>query len=166
MGHQITAAILRGACDEAAVRRYELEPISLAQGLTMIPVDIHMLEFWGVRTGNREQHACPVDAIVFPTDDVLFDIMEALHPDPLFAIIQTDYFGGAGSQVAAVYRGRATVMPATYGAINAALRHLGVVARPGQDEFDTVGLGRHRSFPSLDDRDWDEAYARHGLERP
>jgi hypothetical protein len=50
--------------------------------------------------------------------------------------------------------------------INAALRHLGVVAAPGLDEFDTVGLGNHRSFHVLDDRDWDEEYAKLGLERP
>lgn len=57
-------------------------------------------------------------------------------------------------------------MPSCFGGIDAALRHLGVVAAPGLDEFDTVGLGRHRSFPALDDRDWDEEYAKVGLERP
>jgi len=92
--------------------------------------------------------------------------VEVLTDEPIFAVIHTEYFGGMGSQVAAVHRGRSPVMPPTEGGINAALRHLGVVAEAGLDEFDTVSLGRYRSFPELDDVDWDEEYARLGLEQP
>ncbi len=72
------------------------------------------------------------------------------------AYIETDYFGRAGYQSAALWRDGALVMAlATEGEagdrcpeespINRALRGLGVVAGDGRDEFLTVGLGGYRS---------------------
>ncbi|HEY0737835.1 MAG TPA: hypothetical protein VGD69_23150 [Herpetosiphonaceae bacterium] len=66
--------------------------------------------------------------------------------EPVFAIILTDYFGGAGEQWAQVYRGSKVVNPQIR-TINQALAQLGVVTSPGMDEFDTVGLGNYRSQP-------------------
>ena len=82
-----------------------------------------------------------------------------LTENPLFAVIETDYFGGRGSQAAAVYRGADEVMAPEWtaigeagdskGPINKALRLLGVVATGGRDEFETVGLDNHRNFSDL-----------------
>jgi len=76
-----------------------------------------------------------------------------------FAYIETDYFGGVGSQAAAIFSGRlpATLLadedakapPRPESPINSALRSLGVRAAPGQDEFDTVGIGRFRDLKAL-----------------
>jgi hypothetical protein len=80
--------------------------------------------------------------------------MKAIAPERLFAIIETDYFGGLGDQAAAVYRGDSEVMVPMSGAsgpINEALRVLGVRRAVGMDEFDTVGLGRFRDFDDLID---------------
>ncbi|WP_431113075.1 IS3 family transposase [Variovorax paradoxus] len=61
---------------------------------------------------------------------------------------ETDYFGGRGSQGAALFRhGEITFGPAasTFGPINDALELLGVcVATPAVDAFQYVGLDRHR----------------------
>ena len=61
---------------------------------------------------------------------------------------ETDYFGGAGCQGAAVFRSGATVFgpkSAEHGPINEALSLLGVrCVAPAHDEFETVGLHRHR----------------------
>ena len=75
-----------------------------------------------------------------------------------YALIETDYFGGNGDQVAAVYRkGHDSPLIAServkHGAINNALRAIGVRARKGADEFDTLGLGRYRNF-----EDWFARY--------
>ncbi|NLR76200.1 hypothetical protein [Leeia aquatica] len=40
--------------------------------------------------------------------------------------------------------------------ISLALRHLGIVAKPGLDEFDSVGLGLHRSNEA-----WADEYSKH-----
>jgi hypothetical protein len=74
-------------------------------------------------------------------------IASASHHGPV-AYVETDYFGGAGGQAAAVWRGGTIWMERRSdgsGPINEALRLLGVRPTPGEDEFDTLGLGRHRS---------------------
>jgi hypothetical protein len=78
------------------------------------------------------------------------------------AYVETDYFGGDGWQAAVawvdgrvvfgptrttdLYEGRRLVpTPLLGGAINQAVRHLGVDRGAVRDEFDALGLGRHRS---------------------
>jgi hypothetical protein len=77
------------------------------------------------------------------------------------AYLEADYFGGAGTQVAQVWdRGEVVLGPLTddarlpfsaerVGPISAALCRLGVVRGGCFDEFEAVGLGRHR-----DTEDW------------
>ena len=72
------------------------------------------------------------------------------------AYVETNYQGGPGEQSAIVWAGGRIVFgPATTdtgeprtplleGAINRALRHLGVERGDVIDEFDALGLGRHR----------------------
>jgi hypothetical protein len=65
---------------------------------------------------------------------------------------ETEYFGGTGTQGAIVLeRGSVLFGPrvAVRGPINAALALLGVkVCLPALDEFDTIGLDRHRTTDS------------------
>lgn len=63
------------------------------------------------------------------------------------ACVFTDYFGGQGVQGALVIKGGEFLYGPSVetNSINSALRRLGVVAEGGNDEFDTVGLGRYRS---------------------
>ncbi len=72
------------------------------------------------------------------------------------AYVEAEYFGGAGTQSAAVWAGGALALgplhnpnneafPAAGNAISQALRRLGVDRRGYGDEFDAVGLGRHRT---------------------
>ena len=85
---------------------------------------------------------------------VVHRMMNEIAAAPLFAVIETDYFGGNGDQAAAVYRGGIEVMPpeaARRGPINKALRTAGVLTRVGLDEFDTIGLGEFRNFDDLFD---------------
>jgi hypothetical protein len=77
------------------------------------------------------------------------------------ALVSADYFGGCGDQRAIVMLDGTEV--SSYddnvsGAINAALRDLGVVAAEGMDEFDTLGLGKERGNEWVSDPDeyWDE----------
>jgi len=76
--------------------------------------------------------------------------------------VETDYFGGDGWQAAMTWVGGSAVFgpvrtadlweggkfvptPLLEGAINRAVRHLGVERGSALDEFDALGLGRHRS---------------------
>jgi hypothetical protein len=90
----------------------------------------------------------PVDAL-----DEGFAAQLSLHAPVAF--VSTEYFGGQGAQEARVWidgqlalsLSDTTDAPASWpdSPISRALRSIGVVAAPGQDEFDTLGLGRHRS---------------------
>lgn len=77
----------------------------------------------------------------------------------MIGYVETDYVGGTGAQGAAVFAdGAVTFRAATpirrgpakrEDPVNTALRHLGVMASPQVDEFDTLGLGRYRNLESL-----------------
>ncbi|NUN47846.1 MAG: hypothetical protein HUU15_03335 [Candidatus Brocadiae bacterium] len=61
------------------------------------------------------------------------------------AYVGAEFWGGQGAQWSLVEeRGEILLSSDSIDAINLALRLLGVVAEEGKDEFDTVGLGRHR----------------------
>lgn len=150
MGHHISAVLLRGPFVEWRTRSFDLKPIRLTPEITLFPLDAEYCDHWADRlviTGfvsERPLLNCRV----------VHHMMRQVVSEPLFAVIETDYFGGRGDQAAAVYHGDREVMAPSVGAvgsINEALRHLGVRASPSVDEFDTVGLGRFRDFYDLFD---------------
>jgi hypothetical protein len=64
------------------------------------------------------------------------------------AYVEAELFGGSGCQASIVWdKGEITTGPSVgQHAINQALLLLGVRTAPGQDEFDALGLGRHRDI--------------------
>jgi hypothetical protein len=73
--------------------------------------------------------------------------VQELSQGAAIGYVETEYFGGEGFERSAVFRdANVTLGPLDgAGAVNQALRALGVAGKPGQEEFDAVGLGRHRS---------------------
>ncbi|GAB2576672.1 hypothetical protein Aab01nite_12730 [Paractinoplanes abujensis] len=82
--------------------------------------------------------------------------LAAWSADDPVAYVEADYFGGMGLQYATVWhRGDVVLgplfkdeddpLPAEGSPISQALRRLGATAQGHDDEFDAVGLGRHRS---------------------
>ena len=88
--------------------------------------------------------------------DGLASLREVSRKDAV-SYVETGYFGGTGSQAAALYRAGRLEWTASIGIchplddrppirpINEALRALVVDAGSSFDEFEAVGLGRHRS---------------------
>lgn len=156
MGHHIVALMIPGEADPAAAERYDLRPIPLAGGVTLLHVDHYYAAYWQAQLAVEGEIDPPEGApAIFPREAVLVRIAGAMvrSARPRFAVVMTEYFGGFGYQWAAAYTG--SLRLEGDGTINAALRHLGVVRRPGVDEFDTVGLGEHR-WPSEDLRRYAE----------
>lgn len=155
MGHHISAAVLCGSFGEAKAASFDLSWVRLTADLTLFPLHARYVDFWAEKLG------VPGPAADLPLLNfaVVHHIMNEVSADPLFALIETDYFGGTGSQSAAVYRGATEIMapagtaigPAlrSVGPINRALQLLGVHPNGTHDEFDTVGLGRFRDFDDL-----------------
>jgi hypothetical protein len=61
--------------------------------------------------------------------------------------VETDYFGGGGDQGAKFWENGVRIFKKmkSYGAIDDALKLLGIVAEEGNDEFDTLELGKYRT---------------------
>lgn len=71
--------------------------------------------------------------------------------DKTIAKITTDYFGGSGYQTSKLFVNNKPIMSLSdefeYGSspINSVLKKMGVEKNNGNDEFDTIGLGKYRS---------------------
>ncbi len=81
----------------------------------------------------------------------LADLLRGASAAGALVYLETDYFGGVGTQAAVAYRhGEVLGAPRAsgeIGPINDALRAIGVrVLRPAIDEFDSIGLQHHRRF--------------------
>jgi hypothetical protein len=148
MGHHISAVLLRGPYDAEKARAFALQPIPLEFGITLFPLCARYCDDWAERLG--------VDGFLSDRPlvncGIVHHLVNAIADAPLFAVIETDYFGGIGDQSAAVYRGQEEVMApwvAYRGPVNRALQALGVSARGPLDAFDTLGLGEYRDFDDL-----------------
>jgi hypothetical protein len=114
--------------------------LELDQDIQMIPIGESVQKRYGISDlpltdeGNAELPA------------QLLELFVELSRVGKVAYIEAEIFGGAGTQ-AYVHAEMGKVDAPVVGdrSINAALQLLGVIRKPGFDEFDSVGLGRHRS---------------------
>ena len=149
MGHAITALVLKGEFDIEKAKKYDLIPVKLKYDLSLFYIDSHYSCYWQykMQTSGFLETNCK-EITWFPSEVVIHELMKKItnKEDARFAIIQTEYHGGMGSQYANVYKGRinANLSAKT---INQVLREIGVLKENGMDEFDTVGLGAYRVNP-------------------
>jgi hypothetical protein len=145
MGYFLKAFV--GTTD--ALRKYTPEfqharLVSLTQGMALIPLtdDLH------AEVGSEDE-AEPFETLS-PAAEQWAQRMSSAAP---IAYIEAEFFGGIGGQRAVVWSGGLQVIEPIHSkhAINQALRFLGVQVGDAHDEFDAVGLGRHRNT-----RDWTE----------
>ena len=132
-----------------------------------------------VARGHADMHVVDLEQglALMPMTDALFDRVTVANDQKLgffglpggfvnmlaawsgagpIAYVEVEFFGGIGSQGAAVWNGGGLVLgpvhkaeedpfPADGSPVSQALRRMGVVKHRGQhDEFEAVGLGRHR----------------------
>lgn len=110
----------------------EAKVIPLVQGMAFLPLGHELYnEIWP----NRSRYP-------------MVWLANRLKSVPI-AWIETDYFGGAGEQSAILWKdGQKRRFRERGRNIDAAMKELGVVCEGGCDEFDTLGLGKHRSNES------------------
>jgi len=90
----------------------------------------------------------------FLTTNVENEILALIENDDL-AYVEVEYFGGQGAQSGIIWTEGKRWYEKESGqeVLNTILRHFGVIKEKSKkDEFDTVGLGRHRNT-----NDWIEA---------
>jgi hypothetical protein len=157
VGHNITGLILPGPCDRRAVADWDVAEVALGAGLSLVHLTHYYTAYWQARRGETARLDLPEDfPPLFPRERVVLSLAAALTRAadcgqiPTFALVMTEYFGGIGAQWASVFTAGRCIGGVRD--INDALRVLGVRAIGGADEFDTVGLGRHRHAPDRLDR--------------
>ncbi len=143
MGYFLDAIVGPEAALRAHAKPFKKSRIvRLGNGLALIPMteELHLEMSGGKPMGAYNQVV-----------ECLSKWVQTASKGQFVAYVQAGFFGGQGTQSAIVWKdGKGTLGPMTsFDAINQALKQMGVVAQPGKDEFDTVGLGRHR-----DTEDW------------
>jgi hypothetical protein len=158
MGHSVTGII--GSCqqlNEFAHRRALPSPVPLIFDLGLLPLrDVELDSFLSLPlTGGSE-------GFRYLSDQLMAELANAFRSGKV-VYFETDYAGSAGMQGAvALENGKVIYGPrvARIGPVNRALSLLGVrVTGPARDEFETVGLHRHRStadWLGVDDEDADD----------
>lgn len=121
--------------------------VQLPQGKAMIPLS----------DGLREAYDIPFLPLTAEgaeeTPDGLTTIAEAIAKAGKVVYVEAEYFGGDGVQASIAWEAtlQATRPLVHASAINSALQFLGVKVGDHRDEFDAIGLGKHR-----DTNDWIE----------
>lgn len=143
MGHHIHAIIGAAAVvDRLAELGLIGAPIALDAGFAWVPVPDHELDRMAETTSVARG---PWDERFVHFGGVLPTLVTELSMHGPVAYIETEYFGGAGTQVATAFDRRVRILEC--GSVNEALRAIGVRAAPGRDEWDTLGLSAHRGMP-------------------
>lgn len=150
MGYQISALITQTPIDLAAVESFDL-PVFIECDYAIVPLDPAHNDYWHERIGIVDTVGSKISL------DTAFTHYIAERIGAIrYAVIETDYHGGSGSQIAAVYENERLIMPATCGGINSALKLIGVRSAAGSDEFDTINLGKYRDFSDYFRRYYDD----------
>jgi hypothetical protein len=140
MAHSISGFVAREDVLRAGTAHLRSAYVaSLAQGFGFLPVTEEVDEETGGRAVAYEQF--------YRLTDALARLGAALSRGGAVAYLETDYFGGTGDQAAITWKGgRIAFGPdkARMGAVSEALRRIGAVRGEARDEFEAVGLDRHR----------------------
>jgi hypothetical protein len=116
--------------------------VSLTTDIALIPMTEDLFnEMNNSRTENG------IGKWEFLTTDVENAILTLIGNEKL-SYVEVEYFGGEGGQSGIIWKDRKRIFEAEFQqeTVNEILRQLGVVKdKKMSDEFDTVGLGRHRN---------------------
>lgn len=150
MGHHIRGFIAHHAnLHRAAIELDGAHVIPLRQGFGFLPVTAQLV---------RDEELIPF-AHVERLSERLGKWASEHSRNFAIAYVETDYFGGDGWQSAIVWANNeiafgpvrtsdldsGNLTPLLEGAINRAMRMIGVYRGAVRDEFDALGLGKHRS---------------------
>lgn len=148
MAHCVTALIGKARVVDWLRIEHSLVAVELRDGWWLVPLDDEDLDRLGLDFSQV------VDGFNYLSPS-LIQFCVGLSQFGSTVYLETDYFGGMGSQGAAAFANGSTASPTPMsgdGAINTALRCIGIAAAGGVDEFDHIGLSRHRHTS-----DWKEA---------
>jgi hypothetical protein len=147
MAHNIRGFVGRPETLQALCARFpNAKVVGLDAGFALVPGTDALIAAIDATNPAGEAMAKSID-FLFDHPAMLRLLADLSREGPI-AFVETDYFEGRGAQAATacvdgevVASGEGDGRP-----INRALRAIGVVRPPDEDEFDTVCLGKYRSM--------------------
>jgi hypothetical protein len=143
MGYELQALIGRESALRQFAQALDARIVHLASDVFLLPLTEGVVQNLRTIAGtNADPGAQSIDDLL----PLVFDrALEASKQDFL-AFIEAYFFGGHGTQFAAAWhKGKLVLGPVSErNVINSVLHLMGVAPLPDSDEFDAVGLGRHR----------------------
>ena len=142
MGYYLSAFVGKSKDLECIHESYETAIIiELGQGLSLIPLTEELFDRINnfVVSGN-------INTFEYLTLTIEREILKIIEGKAI-AYVEAEYFGGEGGQRGIVWKDGKRSSEFKYGqdVINAILKSFGVVADKNEDEFRTLGFGRHRN---------------------
>lgn len=147
MGHYVTGIITVAAVAERLHANKALASAELIDGIRLVPLEDDDLDLLATF------HGAGTPGFTHLSQEFI-QVLAALSQFGKLVYFETEYFGGMGSQCAVAFNG-GSMIPNTLlsgeGSINTALKAIGVISSSTMDEFDHIGLSRHRNTS-----DWKE----------
>ncbi len=137
MGHHLHALVGRLPVSLRTARKFDLTVLERA-GFAVIPLHPAHSDAWAERLTLEAPRSTSSLLLDLPITHALARAL-ALER---YALLETDYFGGAETQRAALFEQGTLTLE---GLVNAVLTRLGVVRAGPLDEFDTLELGTIRN---------------------
>lgn len=138
MGHHISAIIGKNEIEPLPVQTYGLAA-AFEGDYIIILLDIYAMAALGEKL---QKNIDSYSENLYWDCELTYYLADKLGLSS-FALIQTDYFGGTGTQYASFFQDGKKLL--TDVPINEALQALGVARKDGMDEFDSINLGSYRS---------------------
>ena len=137
MGHNICALISRKPIDENIFMKYQLA-VAFEDEFAIVILEIDSIFYWSQKLNLSSES---LNEKIDWACQLVFYFAKELKMSK-YALIQTDYFAGIGTQSASLYEnGTLTIENKS---INV-LKEIGVKRTPLADEFDTLNLGKYRA---------------------
>lgn len=141
MGYNLKAFIGQVESLESVTTQFKnAKLISLTQQIVLIPMTGDLFnEINDYRTNNN------IDGYEYLTTDIESEILKTIHIG-LIAYIEVEYFGGTGVQNGILWKNGKRIFEhsGTKDVVNLILKQFGITRSKSRDEFETVGLNRHR----------------------
>lgn len=141
MGYFLQAFICKIGDADCLTNAYDKAiRVNMGQGIALIPMTEDLFD-----QINDCKVSGDIGRFMYLTENIENNILSAIG-DRQFSYVEVEYHGGQGGQEAIIWqdRNRFQLLPFDHGRINHVLKYFGVVADEGEDEFTTLGFGRHR----------------------
>jgi hypothetical protein len=142
MGYYLQAFICKQADTDIFTSNFDkAKGIEIGQGLSLIPMTEELFD-----QINNFAVSNSVDNFAYLTYNIEAILLQIIY-DNKIAYVEAEYFGGAGGQIANIGNNHKRESFFEYGqeCINKVLKEFGIKSNTGNDEFDTLSLGRHRN---------------------